>query len=194
MTRKKGDAKAGNNGRSPGDGVLKNYKIYVQPSTKRTLLIQYPNREPGLEYRTARGQRPLEMRVKPKTGMVEIDIPLNIHASFDSVKGLEYADAMRRSRSLQKGGSYGLAGGMGVGARGLDRIPLNPALPEVPSQEQLLENLDHADSLGLVMNKITLGGRIVPFKDGDPIYMTATFKEGQDIPTRMNGRCDLQCV
>lgn len=157
--------------------ILKEYKLLLNHSNKRTLLLQYPNREFGQEYRAATGQKPLGLRIKPKCGLVEVDIPLNIHSNFDKEKGIEYGAALRCSRLLQQGGSYGLGGGFGVGPRPVkdDRRDLPP---DGPPLEKLLEKFDDSNNKGHVMNKITLGGRIVPFKDGDPIYMTATFRGG----------------
>lgn len=159
--------------------VVKQYNLFVNPSTKRTMLLQYPNREAGQEYRAANGQKPLEIRIKPKCGLVEVDIPMNIHANFDKVKGIEYGEALRSSRLLQRGGSYGLAGGLAVGTKPTVKDARRATAPEGPSQEKLLENFEDADNKGHVMNKITLGGMVVPFRDGNPIYMTATFKGGK---------------
>lgn len=159
--------------------VVKQYKLFINLSIKRTLLLQYPNRERGQEYRAATSQKPLELRIKPKCGLVEVDIPMNIHANFDKVKAIEYGEAMRSSRVLQQGGSYGLAGGLGVGTKPWTKDSRRATVLEGPSQEKLLGNFEDADNKGHVMNKITLGGLIVPFKDGDPIYMTATFKGGE---------------
>lgn len=157
--------------------ILKEYKLLLNHSRKRTLLLQYPNREFGQEYRAATGQKPLGLRIKPKCGLVELDIPMNIHSNFDKEKGIEYGGALRSSLLLQQGGSYGLGGGFGVGPRPVkdDRRDLPP---DGPPLEKLLEKFDDSNNKGHVMNKITLGGRIVPFKDGDPIYMTATFRGG----------------
>lgn len=159
--------------------ILKHYKLFINPTKMRTMLVQYPNRELGQEYREANGQKPLELRIKPKCGVVEVDIPLNIQVNFDKAKGIEYGEAMRASRHLQQGGSYGLAGGLGVGPKLSAKDVRRAPMPEGPSKEKLLENFEDANNKGHVMNKITLGGRIVPFKDGNPIYMYATFKGGK---------------
>ena len=157
---------------------LKQYRLFINESRKRTLLMQYPNREVGQEYRAANGQKPFELRMKPKTGVVEIDVPMEIHVNYDKEKGIEYGDAMRDSRVLQQGGSYGLSGGLGVGYKSSVKEGRRAPLAEGPSKQKLLDNFEDANNKGHVMNKITLGGRIVPFQDGDPIYMYATFKGG----------------
>ena len=166
--------------------ILKDYRLFINPTKMRTMLVQYPNRELGQEYREANGQKPLELRIKPKCGVVEVDIPLNIHVNFDKAKGIEYGEAMRASRHLQQGGSYGLAGGLGVGpklsAKDIRRAPM----PEGPSKEKLFENFEDANNKGHVMNKVTLGGRIVPFKDGNPIYVYVTFKGGKQYSCFLN--------
>ena len=158
--------------------IVKEYKLYVNPSKMRSLLLQFPQRENGQEYRAFTGQKPLELRIKPKCGLVELDIPMNIHDNYDKGKGIQYGQALRSSNLLQQGGSYGIAGGLGVDSRLAkeDRraIPL-----EGPSPEKLLENFDDSNNKGYVMNRMTLGGMIVPFQDGDPIYMNAAFHGGE---------------
>ena len=158
--------------------ILKRYKLFINPSKMHGLLLQFPNREIGQEYCRAQGQKPIELRYKPKHGLVELDIPIDIHHNYDKEKGIQYGEAMRNSRVLQQGGSYGLAGGFGVGLKPSKDDKRAPP-PEGPSVEKLLENFDDANNKGHVMNKITLGGMIVPFKERDPIYMTATFCGGK---------------
>lgn len=162
--------------------VMAKYRLFInKPTGKRAMLIQYPNREVGQEYRASSGNMPLEIRIKPKCGLVEVDIPVDIHVNYDKEKGIEYGEAMRKSRLLQEGGSYSLGGGLGMGPQVTSKGDRRAPPPEGPSQEKLLENFDDANNKGHVMNKITLGGQIYPFKNGDPIYMAATFKEGEHI-------------
>jgi len=194
------------------NSIKEKYKLFVNTCDKHLMLLQYPNREPGQAYCDAVGQKPLELRIKPKCGLVEIDVPIDIHANYDKVKGLEFGAALRKNKLKGGDGSFGVAGGLGVdlgnvaktrGAKepqnqaqsyaaetGMRAPDVGPtfagdkdnrknAVPEGPSREKLLENFEDANNKGHVMNKITLGGRIVPFKNGDPIYMVATFKDGK---------------
>ena len=59
------------------------------------------------------------------------------------MKAIRYGNALKQSRLLQKGGSYGMAGGLGAG--GLPKLkPSDDAARrarEEPSEEQMLENL-----------------------------------------------------
>ena len=168
--------------------VVNKYRLFInKPTGKRAMLLQYPNREVGQEYRASSGNKPSEIRIKPKCGLVEVDIPVDIHVNYDKEKGVEYGEAMRKSRLLQEGGSYSLGGGLGIGPKPTSKGDRRVPPPEGPSHEKLLENFNDANNKGHVMNKITLGGQIYPFKNGDPIYMAATFKEGGQI---RSGDCD----
>ena len=162
--------------------VTAKYSLFInKPTGKRAMLLQYPNRKVGQEYSAASGTKPLEIRIKPKCGIVEVDIPVEVHANYDRLKGVQYGEAMCKSRLLQDGSSYGLGGGLGIGPRPTLKNDRHAPPPDGPSQEKLLENFSDANNKGHVMNKITLGGHIHPFKNGDPIYVAATFKEGEYI-------------
>lgn len=158
--------------------VVAEYDLYITNPGKRLLLLQYPNRDPGQPYSQKTGQKPLELRIKPKCGLVEVDIPMNISTNFDRQKALRFGRAIRNSRTLQEGGSYGLSGGLKAGIGPVTRTGRGQVKidEEDPSEDALLENFEEAISKGHVMNKIVLGGRIVPWKDGDPIYMIGAFR------------------
>lgn len=158
--------------------VIAEYDIYITNPGKRLLLLQYPNRDPGQPYSQKTGQKPLELRIKPNCGLVEVDIPMNISTNFDRQKALRFGRAIRNSRTLQEGGSYGLSGGLKasfgpIARAGRGQVKIEE---EEPSEDALLENFEEAIRKGHVMNKIVLGGRIVPWKDGDPIYMIGAFR------------------
>ena len=170
--------------------VVVEYDMYLNNPSKRLLLLQYPNREPGQSYSDKTGNKPLELRIKPKCGLVEVDIPLSVHANFDRHKGINFGAAMRKSQTLQEGGSYGLSGGLktavglGPGPRGQPRNNDQESALEDVSQDMLLDNFEEANQKGHIMNKIILGGQIVPWKDGDPIYMIGVFRGSEQAPFR----------
>lgn len=159
--------------------LISEYDMYINQSEKRLMLLQYPNRDIGQPYSDRIGLKPLELRIKPKCGLVEVDVPMILHSNFDKDKGIQYGQAMRNSRVIQEGGSYGLAGGLRAGLLAA-RLRLSNQehnmTSEEPSHETLLENFEDANNKGHVMNKLTLGGRIVPWEDGDPIYFLGVFK------------------
>ena len=155
------------------------YDIYLNQPEKRLMLLQYQNREAGQPYSDKIGLKPLELRIKPKCGLVEVDIPMVLHSNFNKEKGIQYGQAMQNSRVLQEGGSYGLAGGFRTGLSAA-RLRLSNEdhnrTSEEPSHETLLENFEDANNKGHVMNRLTLEGRIFPWKDGYPIYYLGVFK------------------
>lgn len=159
--------------------LIGEYDMYINRSEKRLMLLQYPNRDIGQSYCERIGLKPLEIRIKPKCGLVEVDIPMVLHSNFNKEKGIQYGQAMRKSRVLQEGGSYGLAGGLRAGLLATKLRLSNQdqnITSEEPSIEALLENFEDANNKGHVMNKLTLGGRIVPWADGYPIYYIGVFK------------------
>jgi hypothetical protein len=162
--------------------LVAEYDMYINQPQKRLMLLQYPNRDIGQPYSDRTGLKPLEIRIKPKCGVVEVDVPMMVHSNFDKEKGIQYGQAMRKSRVLQEGSSYGLTGGLRAGASGARLRPSNQEqtlASEDPSHEVLLHNFEDANNKGHVMNKLTLGGRIVPWEDGDPIYMLGVFKRSK---------------
>ena len=159
--------------------LIGEYDMYINQPEKRLMLLQYPNRDIGQSYSDRIGLKPLELRIKPKCGLVEVDVPMILHSNFDKDKGIKYGQAMRNSHVLQEGGSYGFGGGLRAGLLA-PRLRLSNQEHDVTSEElsheTLLENFEDANNKGHVMNKLTLGGRIVPWEDGDPIYFLGVFK------------------
>ncbi|KAL8703022.1 MAG: hypothetical protein Q9201_003798 [Fulgogasparrea decipioides] len=157
---------------------LANYKmVFNQQENTRAILLRFPNRRPDQPYCARFGQKPLELRIKPKCGAVEVDIPIDIHHNWDLDKAIDYQQAMRKSTVLQHGGSYGLAGGLGAAGKSAsaDKPGDDPKIAG-PSKETLLANIDDANNKGHVMNKITLAGQIFPPDPDAPRYLFGTFK------------------
>ena len=132
------------------------------------MILQYPNRERDKPYCSAGHQKPLELRIKPKSGLVELDIPTPVTKHYDKIKGAKFQEAVEKSRPLQAGGSYGMAGGLGVG--GYVRSGIKDENARAPRQEGL--------ETKKVLKHLTLGGQIVPSNEGDPIYFVGTFNNG----------------
>lgn len=159
----------------PDDPTVASWEVYMTPEMQeRLLLLQYPERSRTQPYNDATHQKPLELRIKPNTGMVEVDIPINVHANYDREKGVQWGEAMRNSRVHKEGGTYGLAGGLGIG--GVPKKDEDEMEEDAIPQDILLANFEDANNKGHVLNKQTLGGQIVEPRDGDPIYMLGTFR------------------
>lgn len=159
--------------------VIAKYDMYLNNPGKHLMLLQYPNRDPGQPYSDKTCLKPLALRIKPKCGLIEVDVPIVTHSYFDKKKSIQYGEALRKSHVLQEGGSYGLSGGLRAGAGGGARLR-PPNIEELsvaePSLQALLDDFEDANNKGHVMNKLTLGGQIVPWKDGDPIYLIGAFR------------------
>lgn len=162
--------------------VVKSWKIFMNATPdKHVMVLRYPERMPGNLYTTRNGQKPLEMRIKTNFNLVEIDIPLDPHNdSYDKIRGIIYGEAMRKSSILkEKGGSFGVAGGFALGGvtqkRGNARTG-QTAEGQEPTVEELLANYDSAVENGHVMNKITVGGHIIPRDENSPNYFVGAFR------------------
>ena len=150
------------------------YALHSNASSKRVLLLQYPERKSRALYCAENNQQPVEIRMKPKTGVIEVDIPLDITTHYSKTRGVEFGGPLRRSKVSHQNGAHGIAGG-------LDTAPPRPSfrgndalMTDLPPSE-VLDNFEESVSEGRVLDRFTLGGRIEPFKDGDPIHIIATF-------------------
>lgn len=171
--------------------IKERYKLYSNPSKKRVLLLQYPNRQGNQLYCDDHGQKPLEIRIKPKSGLVEVDAPINVDDSFDQERGLDFGDALRKSRDLPRRGAQGLGGGLGIDP--IKSVKGGTEMAESPAKARLMENFKDSNNKGYVMNKVTLGGRIIAFREGDPIYAIATFEGGRSLDCYLGHDLILSC-
>ncbi|PKS09303.1 hypothetical protein jhhlp_003917 [Lomentospora prolificans] len=113
---------------------------------------------------------PSEVRIKPDSGIIEVDVPLDMLDNYDREKGMQYGRALRETMEAKGGGSHGLAGGFGVGA---------PAAPlgrkGDRERERRTEWVDEVRA-DRVLRSQTLGG-IIPKKE--PVnYMIGVFQGG----------------
>jgi hypothetical protein len=103
--------------------------------------------------------------------MVEVDIPINTIENYDDRKGSSYGEAMKQSRLIRGGGSYGMAGGFSEG-------PSMIIKAEDGTEAFGHEHVEVADENPALAVQ-TLGGRILPAEDGDPIYMLGAFRNSE---------------
>ncbi|KAI9753135.1 MAG: hypothetical protein M1835_001024 [Candelina submexicana] len=179
------------------DPVVRQYDIYITPEIEqKLLLLQYPNRHREQPYTAANNARPLEVRMKPDAGLVEVDVPLNIHANYDREKGIRWGEAMRKSNMEKDGGAYGLAAGFGIGSttRRTARVSVNNEDfgSREASQEALLANFDDANNKGRVLNKQTLGGQLNPNEGWTPNYFIGAFRGNELHLSRLDHIAQLR--
>ena len=173
------------------DPIVASYPIYLTPpntssSTTKTatdclattgqrlILLQYPAyRSSRTPYNTHNRQKPVALRVKPSTGIVELDVPIDTKHNYDSAQGSAHADALSRSRIAHQGGTHGLSGGFNTGSQ----IPRNyrgddggNEMSSVPSDSRQPDDP--------VLSTQTLCGKIVKPSAGQPVYMLGSFQNG----------------
>ncbi|EOD48254.1 putative dna-directed rna polymerase iii complex subunit rpc37 protein [Neofusicoccum parvum UCRNP2] len=178
------------------DPVTAEYDVFITPELEEQIyLLQYPNRGRDQPYNERYNSKPVEVRMKPNTGFIEVDVPMNVHANYDKRKGVKWGEAMRKA---QDGGesAFGLAAGFSglaknaVPARAgaaASRADIQDMELEEDSVEQLLQRFDDANDKGHVLNKQTLGGQIMKDETGKPIYMLGTYR-GQELHlTKISG-------
>ncbi|MCJ1318953.1 hypothetical protein MMC15_004285 [Xylographa vitiligo] len=175
----------------PDDKVKTEFDIFVNKTDKHIMVLQFPNRDRKQPYNARSGQKPLRLRIKPKSGLVEVDVPLVIERHYDRVKGAQYGDALRKSRVMQQGNSYGLAGGLGVNGAIRPLRDTTQASAARTSEDDLQENPDAPVNEDRVMNKLILGGRIIKPQNGKPNYYIGVFKGKELHLTRVSAFCSL---
>ncbi|KAL8391918.1 hypothetical protein RB595_002211 [Gaeumannomyces hyphopodioides] len=98
------------------DPIVESYHVLLKPELpahQQLLVLQHPNR--NVDYLSGA----TELRLKPASGMVELDMPLGHAASYDRAKGVNWGKALAQANTSRPGGAHGLAGGFGVGAPAL---------------------------------------------------------------------------
>ncbi|OOF91612.1 hypothetical protein ASPCADRAFT_210965 [Aspergillus carbonarius ITEM 5010] len=152
------------------DPVVASYDVYLTDSDISRYVLQYLDRPTGSSYDDRHGQKPTSFRLKPKTGLVEVDVPINTRVNYDVSKGLRYGDALKKSRSAREGGAYGMAGGFSSGGAGAGgKVKMEAGV-----------EADTKGETASLLRVQTLGGRIKSPEDGDPVYMLAAFR-GQNL-------------
>lgn len=161
---------------------LINYKmVYMVDPNHRLLILRFPNRRPDQEFADVNRNRPLELRIKPKYGFVELDVPITYVDDLDSFKAEQIQKAMMQSAIFQKGGSYGMAGGFGVNEEPATTKKGKGKAKETDRSEETVVP-DHERLGAWKFDRITLSGRIQRYDDTKPRMMAGVFKDSQYTP------------
>ena len=165
------------------DPIVSSYNIYVKPrfkDGKKVYILQFPNRDSKQAYSIANSSLPLELRLKEKSGLLEIDVPIDTFRNYDREKGVKWGEAVRKSDQLKgaDGGSLGLAGGFGIGGgqSARPRSARQGTEDEGITQEALMRDFAASVAQGRVLRKQTLGGQAMPKDSTTPQYMIGSFR------------------
>ncbi|TVY78323.1 DNA-directed RNA polymerase III subunit rpc5 [Lachnellula suecica] len=165
------------------DPIVMSYDMYIKPQVhaeRQFVVMQFPNRDSSQPYNEEYESAPQAIRMKPKAGMFEMDVPIDPWHNYDRLKGIEMGGHLNKSNHIKGVGSHGLAGGFGIGAQPTGRAgrQKNPAT-EVKEEGARLQDFAGAVERHQVLRKQTLGGQSVA-KDGiRPQYMIGVFRENQ---------------
>ncbi|KAF1810514.1 hypothetical protein P152DRAFT_100857 [Eremomyces bilateralis CBS 781.70] len=154
------------------DPVVAEYDIFIKPTVSTSsniYMLQYPNRPKEKPYDVT-NQQPLAIRVKPKSGFIEIDLSVGTHSNFDREKGVRWGHAVHESKE-EGFASFGPSSGLG--SKGTGAVVHKEADGE--DRETLimdrLERFATSEARGEVMNKMVVGGQILKQDLGMPHYM-----------------------
>jgi DNA-directed RNA polymerase-3 subunit RPC5 len=164
------------------DPIKASYDVYIKPRMRdgrKVYILQFPNRDSKQDYSSANHSQPLELRIKPKAGMLELDVPVDAWRNYDREKGIKWGEAMRQSNMVKGGGSHGMPGGFGIGGAQPGRGRGRGEEDNVINQERLLADYAGAIQREQVLTRQTLGGQAVPKESATPQYMIGAFRKSK---------------
>lgn len=158
------------------DPVVATFNVFVNPTNpphrKIHILHQSVRYDEGAT--PAFPRVPTELRLKPDSGVVEVDVPLDMMDNYDRDKGMQYGRALRDTADGKgSGAQHGLAGGFGIGA---------PAgVRKGSERDRERRNGDWVDEVRAdrVLKNQTLGGIIS--KQEPLTYMIGIFQGGKNL-------------
>lgn len=139
------------------DPVINEWDVFITAKLAEQLyLLQFPTRDRQQPYNEDYRNKPLEMRLKPQTGYLEMDVPVYTEINYDTDKAADFGDALAKSKS------YGAKGhGVAVGySHGFGKASAQ---------------LARSDDENRLLKHQTLGGQILHDERGKPNYMVGTF-------------------
>ena len=171
--------------RPDSDPIKASYDVYIKPGIsgdRQVYILQFPNRDTKQDYSQESDSKPLSLRIKPESGMVEVDVPIDVWRNYDRQKGVRWGDAAKKSSMAKGGGSHGMPGGFGIGgAQTTGRGRGRGDLDEDIGHERLLEDYNGAVQSDQVLKKQTLGGQFVLKEDTNPQYMIGVWRDGKPL-------------
>jgi len=165
----------------PDDPIIASYDVYLKPQIadgRKIYILQFPNRDMHEPYTAANHCQPTELRIKPESGMVELDVPIDYKHNYDRQKGIKWGGAMKKSDHARGVGAHGLPAGFGIGGA-QSKGKGQTADAEREEIEKKLRDFDGAVEQGEALAKQTLGGQIARREEHSPQYMIGTFREGE---------------
>ena len=166
------------------DPILATYSVFVKPplpAHRKLMVLQHPNTHS--EDPTMLQSPPItEIRLKPGSGMIEADVPIDYDRQYDRLKGMGWGAALQKSLAAKGGGSLGLAGGFGMGAAVARTAGARRGGAGAGADDDDVEGGDWAEAVRVdrVLRTQTLGGLSAPALDAR--YMVGVFQGSESKP------------
>ncbi len=195
------------------DPITASYSIYLtpppHPTTSQIYLLQYPNRSRTQPYNSRTGVPPSHIRIKPKSGYLEMDTPMHTTHKFNRYQALKWGDAVKEaagpdSRIGQEGGvTYGVAAGLPTKppARRGAATATGAAKDEAEREMGIQGDMDDFEIAlldGKVMSTQTLGGQIIAHEsegeEGKPRYFIGAFRGSELHLSQVTGTAQMRPV
>lgn len=141
----------------------------------------------------------MDVRIKPNSGHLELDVELSTNYNFNKYQGLKWGDAVQASKTIQNdSGTYGPASGFGVprGKPGGRNQLKDKADIENQVANDLAAFRDAVDE-DKVMHKQTLGGQIFRHDNqgediSQPVYFLGAFAGNQLHLSKVDGTVQMR--
>ncbi|KAH0607573.1 uncharacterized protein H6S33_002607 [Morchella sextelata] len=173
------------------DPVVCSYNIQItSPVAPDLYVFQYPVRSRQKPYTKAESSCPVEARFKPRSGLVEVDVPVNVHVNYDEEKGKTWGDVLRKAGREAAGKALPGVGGA-AGANKRRKVEEEEEDEEGAEEEVDVGAMDFAEALkrGRVLDRQTLGSRI---QADNTKYMVGVFKNDQLYLTPITSTLQLR--
>lgn len=179
------------------DPVTAEYDVFLTPAAlEKIYLLQYPNRKRDNPYNVRHGCAPDALRIKPKTGYLEVDLKLETGSNFNRAEGVKWGDAMQTAKEAHnKAGTFGLATGFS-GPQGRPTTALKDAADRSLMIDNAVADWRSADTQNKVMNTLTLGGQLIKHDTEDeaarPVYFVGAFRGSELHLTKIDGTVQMR--
>ncbi|GAB7362695.1 hypothetical protein MBLNU230_g3003t1 [Neophaeotheca triangularis] len=180
------------------DPIVAEYDIYLTPELAEEIyLLQYPNRSANQPYNSRSGVTPGDMRIKPKSGYIEMELNQNINKNFDLAKAIKWQDSLAVVEASTGKASFGAASGF-PDAR--TKVPRNK--PIAPKDEadleararNLISNQPRSSYEDQLMRKQVLGGHVHKHANqtNEPNYFLGAFRGNELHLTSVTGTAQMR--
>ncbi|KAF8476958.1 Sin-like protein conserved region-domain-containing protein [Kalaharituber pfeilii] len=180
------------------DPVVRTYDVHLTTTLSPYLyLFQYPVRGKHLPFSKLTGSCPVAARIKPESGLLEVDVPINTYKNYDQDKGRMWGEALQKAkleREARISGAAGPAGsgraGAGAGVGGAKRRRVGAQEDEGEDEDDIMHvSFQEALAKGRVLSKQTLGAKIQPDSTN---YMIGVFRNNQLHLTPLHSTIQLR--